>query len=249
MMAGNHPNDIELLEYVESDLDEPARAAVHAHLEDCETCAAEIARLELARGVLQASPLLELPASRRQQILESLPPQEQEPHGMRALFTRRRVLAVLAPAAVAAAVVIAIVSVNDGGTEQSAEPESPSVLQAEAEPPAEAAPAQAQAAEPPPGGEAAVPQAPEAAEDSGGAGEESAATSPSGGTDVQTVRAPLSVGGTPEQVFERLAAAGLDARIVGKTVEVAGATQDEIAKLLEDLGPGSVSVTVVERPG
>ncbi len=66
---------------------------------------------------------------------------------------------------------------------------------------------------------------------------------------MQTVRAPLSVGGTPEQVFERLAAAGLDARIVGKTVEVAGATEDEIAKLLEDLGPGSVSVTVVERPG
>ena len=97
MMAANHPNDIELLEYVEGDLDEPARAAVHAHLEDCETCAAEIGRLELARGALRASPLLELPAGRRQRILESLPPQEQEPHGMRALFTRRRVLAVLAP--------------------------------------------------------------------------------------------------------------------------------------------------------
>ena len=66
---------------------------------------------------------------------------------------------------------------------------------------------------------------------------------------MQTIRAPLSVGGTPEQVFQRLAAAGLDARIVGKTVEVAGATEDEIAKLLEDLGPGTDSVTVVERPG
>jgi hypothetical protein len=244
MMAGNHPNDIELLEYVEGDLDEQARAAVLAHLEDCETCAAEIGRLEHARSALQATPLLELPAGRRQQILESLPAQEREPHGVRGFFTRRRVLAVLAPVAVAAAVVIAIVSVNDGGTEESAAPpESPSVLNAEAAPPAEPAPA-----EPPASAEESA-QAGAAAEDSGGEAQAPTATSPSRSTDVQTVRAPLSVGGTPEEVVARLAAAGLTARAVGQGVEVENATEEEVAKLLEDLGPGAVSVTVVERPG
>ena len=66
---------------------------------------------------------------------------------------------------------------------------------------------------------------------------------------MQTVRAPLSVGGTPEQVVARLAAAGYKVRAVGRGVEVENATEEEVAKLLEDLGPGSVSVTVVERPG
>ena len=248
MMAANHPNDIELLEYVEGDLDEPARAAVHAHLEDCETCAAEIGRLELARGALRASPLLQLPAGRR-----AADPRKPAPAGAGA---PRDASTLHAPSGACRA------RAGSGrgcsrGRDRLGERRRDGAERRAGEPLRAAGGSRAAG-----GGRTGTGaggrarraarrrrQAPEAAEDSGGGGEEPAATSPSGGTDVQTVRAPLSVGGTPEQVFERLAAAGLVARIVGKTVEVTGATEDEIAKLLEDLGSGSVSVTVVERPG
>ena len=240
MMAGNHPNDIELLEYVEGDLDERAAATVREHLAACETCAGEVARLQQASAALQATPLLELPADRQQQILASLPAQEREHHRMRGLFTRRRVLAVLAPAAVAAAIVVAVVSLDGTGADEEAAAPPPSVLQAEAAP-AEPAPAG-------PPASAAAEAAPPSAEDSAGGAEE-AAPAPTTTEAPTTARAQLSVGGTPDEVATRLEQAGLVARVVGETVEVEGATEAEVEKLLEDLGPGGVSVRVVERQG
>jgi hypothetical protein len=111
---------------------------------------------------------------------------------------------------------------------------------------AEAAPAEPAPAEPP--ASAAAEAAPPTAEDSAGGAEE-AAPAPTTTEAPTTARAQLSVGGTPDEVVTRLEQAGLLARVVGETVEVEGATEAEVEKLLEDLGPGSVSVEVVERPG
>jgi hypothetical protein len=244
MMAETHPNDIELLEYAEGDLDEAAAVAVRAHLAVCDRCAADVAAAGHARSVLQAAPLLELPASRRERILAALPEQEREPHGVRSLLSRRRLLVVLAPAAVGAAIAIAVVSVNGngGGTDQAAAPQRDEAAAAEAEPPAEPAPPAVAAAE-----AAETPQADDSgAEEAAPAPAEPPAEAPS--QTLQESRAPLLVGGTPEQVLALLEEAGLEARLVGDAVEVSGATEDEVASVLEELGPGQVTVTVLPPP-
>jgi hypothetical protein len=247
MMAENHPNDIELLEYAEGDLDETAATAVRAHLAVCSACAAEVAAAEHARSVLQATPLLELPASRRERVLASLPEQEREASGLFGRFSRRRLLVVLAPAAVGAAVAIAVVSVNGNGVggDQEAAPQREEAAAVEAAPPAEPAPPTVAAAE----------ATPEAAEDSGEdfesiapAPAEPPAEEAAPGEAVPDAAARLAVGGTPEEVLALLEEAGLEARIVGAAVEVTGATEDEVASVLEELGPGGVSVTVIELP-
>jgi hypothetical protein len=245
MMAQSHPNEIELLEYVEGDLDEVAATAVRAHLAACDTCAVEVAAAERARAVLAAAPLLELPAGRQERILASLPEQEREPGGVRSLLSRRRLLVVLAPAAVGAAVAIAVVSVNGngGGADQAAAPQREEAAAVEAAPPAEPAPPAVAAAE--------AAEAP-TAEDSGEEFESAApppaeppAEAPPGQT-VEEATVPLAVGGTPEEVVAVLGEAGIDARVVGDAVEVTGATEEEVARALEVLGPGPVPVTVVE---
>ena len=54
-MAGMHPEELELLAYLEGELDDPRRAKVASHLEACDRCAQEV------RSSRQAEP----PSDRR----------------------------------------------------------------------------------------------------------------------------------------------------------------------------------------
>jgi len=111
-----HPSDVELLELVEGDLDEPERAAIETHIATCARCAAAVAELEQAREVLRSAPLLELPPERRALIFESLPPQEADRSGVRRFFSSPRRIALVAVPVAAAAIAAAVtISLTGGG--------------------------------------------------------------------------------------------------------------------------------------
>jgi translation initiation factor IF-2 len=137
-----HPDDIELFEYVEGELEAPAADRVRRHLESCPDCAEAVRLAGAGRAALRAAPALALPAERVARVLRDLGPQER-PASRRSWLTPRRALAVLAPAAAAAAIAIAVtqVDIDLGGRDEAAAP-------APAEPPA--APAAAPPAEPVP---------------------------------------------------------------------------------------------------
>jgi hypothetical protein len=101
-MAEKHPDELELLSYVEEDLDDPVRRDVAEHLVACRTCADQIRRLHAGRDALQAAPLLELPDARRAELLSALPERADR---WRVLRPVKRALVVAAPVAAAAAVV------------------------------------------------------------------------------------------------------------------------------------------------
>jgi anti-sigma factor RsiW len=122
MMQDSHPNDVELFEYLEGDLDETAAAAVRAHVTTCEACARELAEAERARDVLHATPSLRLPHGRLEQMLASLPRQEAPSRDVRSFIqSRRRLLLVATPAAAALAAVVIAFAVTSGGGDDSRE--------------------------------------------------------------------------------------------------------------------------------
>jgi anti-sigma factor RsiW len=122
MMQGSHPSDIELLEYLEGDLDETAAAAVRAHVAACEDCARELTEAEYARGALHATPALRLPDGRLEQMLASLPRQEARERDVRSFIeSKRRLLLVATPAAAALAAVVIAFAVTSGGGDESTE--------------------------------------------------------------------------------------------------------------------------------
>ena len=67
MMAEKHPNELELLSFVEEDLGTGARRDVAEHLVACRTCTEQVRRLEAGREALRSAPSLEPPwrAARR----------------------------------------------------------------------------------------------------------------------------------------------------------------------------------------
>ena len=71
-MPERHPDDHDLLAYVEDDLADAERDAVRRHLEPCPRCAAQVAEREAGRALLQAAPTLELAPQRRAEILAGL---------------------------------------------------------------------------------------------------------------------------------------------------------------------------------
>ena len=73
MMDGAHPQDLDLLAFVEDELPEPRKAAVAEHLAACAACAESVRQLETGRYALRSAPLLELPAERRAAALAGLP--------------------------------------------------------------------------------------------------------------------------------------------------------------------------------
>jgi hypothetical protein len=101
-MAEKHPDEIELLSFVEDELDADARRGVAEHLLACRACSDQIHLLEAGRSALQAAPLLELPSDRREAILASLP---ERPDPWRLLRPLKRPLVIAAPVAGAAALV------------------------------------------------------------------------------------------------------------------------------------------------
>lgn len=144
MMQGAHPNDVELLEYVEGDLDETAAAGIRAHIAGCEDCARELAETERARKVLHTSPPLRLPDGRLSAMLASLPRQEPRERDVRSFIeSRRRLLLVATPAAAALVAVVIAFAVSPGGGDESGEAGEAVAAQtapAEADQSAEAAP-------------------------------------------------------------------------------------------------------------
>jgi anti-sigma factor RsiW len=112
-MSGTHPDEIQLLDYVEGDLDDAARDVVDAHLAGCAECAEQIRLLEAGREALRGAPLLEAPAGQ----LGELPEQAQP---TRRSFRPGRVIAVLAPVAAVAGVIAIVATTNpdeDSGDE------------------------------------------------------------------------------------------------------------------------------------
>jgi hypothetical protein len=99
-MAEKHPDEITLLSFVEAELDDDARREVGEHLVACRTCADQVRRLEAGRDVLQAAPLLELPDSRREEIIAALPERRDR---WRHFRPAKRILVIAAPVAAAAA--------------------------------------------------------------------------------------------------------------------------------------------------
>lgn len=112
-MSGTHPGEIQLLDYVEGDLDDAARDVVDAHLAGCAECAEQIRLLEAGRGALRGAPMLEAPAGQLGELPEQARP-------ARRRFRPGRVIAVLAPVAAVAGVVAIVATTNpneDSGDE------------------------------------------------------------------------------------------------------------------------------------
>jgi hypothetical protein len=105
-MAEKHPDELELLSYVEEELATDARQDVAEHLVACRSCAEHVRRLETGRTALRASPPLELSDERRARMLAALPERRE-----RKSFSEhfRRVLVIAAPVAAAVALVGVIV--------------------------------------------------------------------------------------------------------------------------------------------
>lgn len=113
MVSETHPDEIQLLEYIEGDLDTASRGVVETHLAGCAECAGQIAQLEAAREALRSAPMFEAPAG----LLGELP--ERLPSARRFNLRPGRLVAVLAPVAVVVAVVavVATTDLNSGGDE------------------------------------------------------------------------------------------------------------------------------------
>lgn len=116
MMAGMHPEELELLAYLEGELDDPRRGEVASHLETCDSCAQELRAVETGRAALRSAPMLELPAERLEALLTRLPARAATPPG----FLRRALPVAAALAAVAALAGGAFVLGTGGGGDNGA---------------------------------------------------------------------------------------------------------------------------------
>lgn len=131
MMDGAHPNELDLLAYVEEDLPDPRKAAVAEHLAVCQTCADSVRQLETARQALRSAPLLEMPAGSRAAVLAGLPARAPK----RRLRWRPALVApALAAAALLAVVTGVVLTVDWSGREaqEAAEPAAPATVMEEA---------------------------------------------------------------------------------------------------------------------
>lgn len=135
MMDGAHPNELDLLAYVEEDLPEPRKAAVAEHVAGCQACADSLRQLETARQVLRSAPLLELPAETRAAVMAGLPARAPKP---RLRWRPAFVAPALAAAAVLALVTGVVLTVDWNGRDQeeaaefTPSPAAPATSEAEA---------------------------------------------------------------------------------------------------------------------
>jgi anti-sigma factor RsiW len=111
-MAERHPEELDLLAYVEEELSSDERQEVVEHLVACRSCSDHVRRLEAGREALRSVPQLELSDEAHQRILTALPVR-QAPR--RSWTPLRRVLVVAAPVAAAAALVGGFVAVGTLG--------------------------------------------------------------------------------------------------------------------------------------
>jgi anti-sigma factor RsiW len=124
-MAGAHPEDFELLAYVEEELGAARAREIAEHAESCAVCTRQIGELETARNALRAAPALRLPVERRDRLVAELPASAGRPRA-----APRRLL-VLAAALAAVAALLAVVATQENGpgvggeAEQAAEQPQP----------------------------------------------------------------------------------------------------------------------------
>jgi hypothetical protein len=97
-MAGMHPEELELLAYLEGELDDPRRTQVASHLEACDRCVQALHSVEAGRVALRSAPMFELPSERLEAMLTRLPSRAAAPPGL----IRRALPVAAALAAVAA---------------------------------------------------------------------------------------------------------------------------------------------------
>ena len=130
-MAGNLPEELDLLAYIEDELDAARKRDVAEHVRGCAACARQVRELETARDALRGAPALELPADRRGRVLAELPARARAPRP-----ARRRMLALVA-ALLAVAALVAVVATQEGappiggGGEDQAAEQAPSAGQDE----------------------------------------------------------------------------------------------------------------------
>jgi anti-sigma factor RsiW len=130
-MAGTHPEELELLAYVEEELDSARAREIADHTRTCPACAGQVRELETARDALRAAPALHLPSDRRDRLVAELPAPARKPRA-----TPRRLLALLA-ALVAVAALLAVVATQENGptvggqAEEAAEQAPPQTGEAE----------------------------------------------------------------------------------------------------------------------
>ena len=225
MTTTMHPDDLELFEYVEGDLDEARRLHVAAHLAACERCAAEVQLLEEGKQALRESPLLALPPKTKDALLRGLPRQverERTPFS----FSPRRLVAVLVPVAAVAIAVTAIVSTTGNGeSERAAAPPEPAAAEA-----LKSVEGTGSAAVEAPAAEAAP--AAEPAQD---------AATPSLGAAAQV----RSVLGPPREVVALLREKGFDASVAEGAVQVRGADPASVEQALAKRPDGDVPVVLI----
>jgi hypothetical protein len=127
-MTEKHPDQLELLAYVEEELDSGPHRELAEHLAACPSCAEQVRRLEAGRDALVAAPLLDLPEDRRDEILASLP---ERPDRWKLFRPVKRALVVAAPVAGAAALigvfVLAGTQLGGGGDDDSGSGEAAQV--------------------------------------------------------------------------------------------------------------------------
>jgi hypothetical protein len=128
MMDGAHPDELDLLAYVEEDLPGERRVSVAEHVAGCPACADSVRQLETARHALRSAPVLELPEARRAAVLAGL---RERPTRRRPAWRPRIVAPALATAAVAAVVagVVLTVDWNGGAREESARVTAPAAAE------------------------------------------------------------------------------------------------------------------------
>ena len=221
MTATMHPDDLELFDYVEGDLEEARRPDVAAHVAACGRCGEEVRLLEVGKRALREAPYLELPAGARDALLRGLPrqPRAERPSFR---FTQRRLLAVLAPVAVVAAVVVVLTNTGENRSDRGAAP-APAGLSTQMKSSGEAEratgaapPAQTPADQGVPNIQAAAPP-----------------------------QAPIrSVAGPAEDVAAFLLRRGFDARVAAGRVEVRGAAAAAVERALGNRPAGEVAVVL-----
>lgn len=116
MVAGTHPEDVDLFDYVEGDLPADRRAELEVHLASCAPCAEQVARVQAGRDALREGQFLQLPPRRREGILLNLPAQQPARRRTPGL-SPKQLLAILTPIAAVAAVAVALVTTG-GGTDK-----------------------------------------------------------------------------------------------------------------------------------
>jgi anti-sigma factor RsiW len=123
-MGERHPDELDLLAYVEEELSSDARREVSEHLVACRTCSDHVRRLEAARTALRAAAPLELSEEGHEKILAALPARQPPKRSWTPL---RRILVVAAPVAAAAALVGGFVAVGTLGGGENDEGEAAGV--------------------------------------------------------------------------------------------------------------------------